>query len=76
MKPYYEALGLKEGATKKEIKKAYRELALKYHPDTNPDNTEAEDTFKKINEAYSVLTGKEKPKQQQNKQGFSRRSHS
>ncbi len=65
MKQYYEALGVKEGATKEEIKKAYRKLAMKYHPDKNPDDKEAENKFKEINEAYAVLSGKQKPKQQQ-----------
>lgn len=74
MNSYYEALGLKEGATTKEIKKAYREKALECHPDTNPGDVEAEEKFKKISEAYAILTGKEKPKPQ-HKQGFSRRNH-
>ena len=59
-KGYYEVLGLKKGATDDEIKKAYRKLALKYHPDKNPGNTEAEDTFKEINEAYAVLSDPQK----------------
>lgn len=57
---YYEVLGLKKGASDEEIKKAFRKLALKYHPDRNPDNKEAEEKFKEINEAYSVLSDPDK----------------
>lgn len=56
MSDFYEALGLKKNATKSEIKKAYRKLAQKYHPDKNPDNKEAEEKFKQISEAYSTLS--------------------
>jgi molecular chaperone DnaJ len=52
---YYEVLGLDRNATKDEIKKAYRRLALKYHPDKNPDKKSAEEKFKEISEAYAVL---------------------
>lgn len=55
MKDYYAILGISNTATEAEIKKAYKALALKYHPDRNPDNKEAEDKFKEINEAYSVV---------------------
>jgi len=69
MNRYYKALNLKEGASDKEIKKAFRDLSKKYHPDLNPDNPEAEEKFKEINHAYAVLTGKEKPKEQPRPQG-------
>ncbi len=60
MKDYYEILGVPRNATEAEIKKAFRSLALKYHPDRNPGNKEAEERFKEINEAYSVLSDSEK----------------
>ena len=56
MKDYYEILGVSRNATDEELKKAYRQLAIKYHPDRNPDNEKAEEKFKEINEAYSVLS--------------------
>lgn len=57
---YYEILGLQKGASKEEIKSAYRKLALQYHPDRNPDNKEAEDKFKEATEAYEVLSDENK----------------
>ncbi len=57
---YYEVLGLKKGAGTDDIKKAYRKLAMKYHPDRNPDNKEAEEKFKEAAEAYEVLSDDEK----------------
>lgn len=57
---YYEVLGVERGADKKEIKKKYRSLANKYHPDKNPDNEEALEKFKEIAEAYEILSSEEK----------------
>ncbi|MGD0795524.1 MAG: DnaJ C-terminal domain-containing protein [Dehalococcoidales bacterium] len=60
VKDYYELLGIKKGATDKDIKQAYRRLARKYHPDVNPGDKNAEAKFKEINAAYEVLADKEK----------------
>jgi len=57
---YYEVLGVNRDASEEEIKKAYRRLAMKWHPDRNPDNPNAEEHFKEANEAYEVLTSAEK----------------
>ncbi len=60
MDDYYATLGISKGATEDEIKKAYRNLAFKYHPDRNSGDKSAEEKFKKINEAYSVLSDSSK----------------
>ena len=57
---YYEVLGLQKGADEASIKKAYRQLAMKYHPDKNPGDKQAEEKFKEINEAYAVLSDADK----------------
>ena len=59
---YYDVLGVSRQADEATIKRAYRKLAKKYHPDTNAGNKEAEQKFKEISEAYSVLSDKEKKK--------------
>jgi curved DNA-binding protein len=60
---YYTILGVEKNSEQEEIKKAYRKLALKFHPDRNPNNREAEEQFKKISEAYAVLSDQKKRKQ-------------
>ena len=54
-KDYYKVLGVERSASQDEIKKAYRKLAVKYHPDKNPDDKVAEEKFKEISEAYQVI---------------------
>lgn len=62
-KDYYKILEVEKGASQDEIKKAYRKLALKYHPDRNKDDKAAEESFKEVGEAYAVLSDTEKRKQ-------------
>ena len=61
-KDFYQLLGVSKSSTQDEIKKAYRKLAMQYHPDKNPGNKKAEDKFKEISEAYEVLSDVEKKK--------------
>ncbi len=61
-KNYYETLGIKKDAKADEIKKAYRKLARKFHPDVNPNDKNAEDKFKEVQEAYDVLSDEKKRK--------------
>ena len=61
-KDYYKILGVERNASADDIKKAYRKLAIKYHPDKNPNNKASEEKFKEINEANEVLGDPEKRK--------------
>lgn len=62
MKNYYQILGVAKNASKEDVKKAYKKLARKYHPDLNPNNKVAEDKFKELSEAYEVLSNEDKRK--------------
>ena len=62
-KDYYKILGVNKSASDEEIKKAYRKLAMKYHPDHTKGDKASEETFKQISEAYAVLSDKEKRRQ-------------
>lgn len=57
---YYEILGVQKNATEAELKKAFKRLAMKYHPDRNPDDTSAEEKFKEAKEAYDILSDAQK----------------
>ena len=72
---YYDILGVNKNASGEEVKRAYRKLAMKFHPDRNPNKKEAEERFKEVNEAYAVLSDKEKRKQYDTfgKEGFHQR---
>ncbi|MBN2587948.1 MAG: DnaJ domain-containing protein, partial [Candidatus Fermentibacteraceae bacterium] len=59
-KDLYSVLGMDENASQDELKKAYRKLAKKYHPDANPGDSKAEERFKEVSEAYDILGSKEK----------------
>ena len=59
-KDYYDVLGVTKSAGKDELKKAYRKLAMKYHPDRNPDDAQAAEKFKELSEAYEILSDDQK----------------
>ena len=61
-KDYYKVLGVDKNATQEDIKKAYRKLAIQYHPDKNPGDKNAEEKFKEATEAYEILSDDEKRK--------------
>ena len=57
---YYEVLGLSKGASAEDLKKAYRKMAMQYHPDRNPGDSSADEKFREVNEAYDVLKDEQK----------------
>ena len=59
-KDYYQILGISRNASPQDVRKAYRKLAMQYHPDRNPGDKQAEERFKEINEAYQVLSDSQK----------------
>ena len=72
---YYEILEVRQDADFDEIKSKYRKLAMKYHPDRNPDNKEAEERFKQVSEAYEILGDAEKRKNYDEKLVKKRKRH-
>ncbi len=70
MGDHYETLGVNRTASQEEIKKAYRKLSMKYHPDLNPNNQEAEDKFKELSAAYSILSDENKRREYDNPDPF------
>ena len=67
---YYDVLGIQKSASPGELKSAYRKLAVKYHPDKNPDDKAAEDKFKEASEAYGILSDKSKKENRDIGTGF------
>ena len=69
-KDYYKILNINKNSKEEDIKKAYRKLAIKYHPDKNKNNKESENKFKEINEAYEVLSDENKKRNYDSKTSF------
>jgi DnaJ-class molecular chaperone len=74
MKDYYATLGVSENVIEEDFKKAYRKLAMKYHPDKNPENKDAEEKFREISEAYAILSDPQKKARATSSQGTKRKS--